>query len=81
MVVCDAVSRNIDGVLGNVHSLDLESYENALLEAPSFTKPSEYNGLKVPKELLSGNHKKIHEYKINLSECKTKYYNPTLFIK
>ncbi len=42
MVVCDAVARNVDGVLGNSVSLEVESFESSLLEAPSFTKPVNY---------------------------------------
>ncbi|MBQ7135565.1 tRNA (guanosine(37)-N1)-methyltransferase TrmD, partial [Campylobacter sp.] len=45
MSICDAVSRNIPGVLGNANSLDIESFENGILEAPSFTKPNIFNGL------------------------------------
>ena len=80
LVIADAISRNVKGVLGNSDSLEDESYnqifenKNQLLEAPSFTKPIEYNGQKVPSIYLSGNHKKIKEYKKKLSICKTKYY-------
>ena len=42
LVMADAISRNVQGVLGNEASLDVESYENNLLEAPSFTKPENY---------------------------------------
>ncbi|MCW8822038.1 MAG: tRNA (guanosine(37)-N1)-methyltransferase TrmD, partial [Sulfurovum sp.] len=42
MVVCDAISRNVEGVLGNNDSLSMESFETSLLEAPSFTKPKNY---------------------------------------
>jgi tRNA (guanine37-N1)-methyltransferase len=81
LVMADAISRNIDGVLGNKESLDVESYENHLLEAPSFTKPSSYEGREIPKTLLSGHHKKIDEYREELSKCKTKYYRPDLYKK
>ena len=81
MIMADAISRNVDGVLGNMDSLTEESYnpnEDAklTLEAPSFTKPVQYNGLSVPSELLKGNHAKIRNLKIKLSECKTKYFRP-----
>ena len=82
MVMSDAIARNVDGVLGNNESLDNESYNNIcvkedeLLEAPSFTKPIEYGGLKVPSELLKGNHANIRSLKSKLSWCKTKYYRP-----
>lgn len=81
LIMSDAISRNVDGVLGNIESLDEESYnydeeDKMLLEAPSFTKPVEYKGLKVPSELLKGNHAKIRNLKIKLSKCKTKYFRP-----
>lgn len=75
-VMTDAISRNIDGVLGNAQSLEVESYENNLLEAPSFTKPENFQNLSVVKEFLKGNHSKIIDLKIQMSKCKTKYYRP-----
>ena len=76
LVVCDAVSRNIDGVLGNADSLEIESFETPLLEAPSFSKPQIYEGLSVPSEYLKGNHSKIRSLKLALSEVKTKFFRP-----
>jgi tRNA (guanine37-N1)-methyltransferase len=75
LIMADSISRNIEGVLGNSESLDEESYnKDDLLEAPSFSKPIEYEGQKVPSEFLKGNHSKIHGLKNKLSVCKTKYY-------
>jgi len=79
--MCDAISRNIDGVLGNSESLDVESYESELLEAPSFSKPQVYEENSVPKEYLKGNHSKIRTLKIALSESKTKYFRPEQLLK
>lgn len=76
LVICDAVSRNIEGVLGNSDSLTVESFESPLLEAPSFSKPKLYEGLSVPSEYLKGNHSKIRSLKLALSECKTKFFRP-----
>jgi len=81
LVMADAISRNVEEVLGNNDSLSEESYnpnENAKLslEAPSFTKPVDFRGLKVPSELLKGNHAKIRNLKIKLSKCKTQYFRP-----
>jgi len=82
LVIADAISRNIDGVLGNKDSLNDESYnelatnKKMLLEAPSFTKPIVFKDLKVPSELLKGNHDKIRGLKNKMSMCKTKYYRP-----
>lgn len=80
-VMADAISRNCEGVLGNEESLAEESYnlneDNKLtLEAPSFTKPIIFNDLKVPSELLKGNHAKIRNLKSKLSRYKTKYFRP-----
>jgi len=81
LVICDAVSRNIDGVLGNSDSLSVESFETLLLEAPSFSKPKEYDSLSVPSEYLKGNHSKIRSLKLALSECKTKFFRPEQLLK
>ncbi len=78
MVVCDSISRNIDGVLGNSDSLDIESYENNILEAPSFSKPLSYQNRDVISEYSKGNHSKISQLKLKLSEAKTKYFRPDL---
>lgn len=81
LIMADAISRNCKGVLGNEDSLTNESYnidenDNILLEAPSFTKPTIFNGLKIPSELSKGNHAKIECLKHKMSICKTKYYRP-----
>ncbi|MEA3512601.1 MAG: tRNA (guanosine(37)-N1)-methyltransferase TrmD [Campylobacterota bacterium] len=81
LIIADAISRNVDGVLGNMDSLTDESYNQnedgeVLLEAPSFTKPEKFRNLSVPSELLKGNHAKIRNLKTKLSVCKTKYYRP-----
>ena len=76
LVMSDAIARNIDGVLGNSESLETESYETELLEAPSFTKPEIFQNLSVVSEFLKGNHAKISDLKSELAICKTKYYRP-----
>jgi len=81
LVLCDAVSRNIKGVLGNSESLEIESFETLLLEAPSFSKPKIYVDLSVPSEYLKGNHSKIRSLKLALSEAKTKFFRPEQLIK
>ncbi len=78
MVMCDAVARNVDGVLGNSDSLSVESFEESLLEAPSFSKPKIYNEIGVPSELLKGNHAKISDLKNAMAKCKTKYFRPDM---
>ena len=81
MVVCDAISRNVDAVLGNSDSLSMESFEEGHLEAPSFTKPKNYEGNEVVSEFLKGNHSKITDLKRGLALCKTKYFRPDLYKK
>ena len=81
LVICDAVVRNIEGVLGNSKSLENESFENNLLEAPNFVKPIEFENSQVTSEYLSGNHKKIEELKLKLSQDKTKFHRPDLYQK
>jgi len=76
LVMTDAIVRNIEGVLGNSESLEYESFESPLLEAPSFGKPPVYENMSVPSEYLKGNHSKIRALKSSLSECKTKYFRP-----
>jgi tRNA (guanine37-N1)-methyltransferase len=76
LVMTDAIARNIEGVLGNVESLEVESFETPLLEAPSFGKPPLYENMDVPSEFLKGNHSKIAALKFALSECKTKFFRP-----
>lgn len=62
MVVADSVTRLIDGVITDT-SLEDESFNNNLLDYPVYTKPRDFRGMKVPDVLLSGDHKKIEEYR------------------
>ena len=81
LVMCDAIARNIDEVLGNSESLEVESFETELLEAPSFTKPQIYREKNIPSEYLKGNHSKIRSLKSALSECKTSFFRPEKHLK
>lgn len=81
LVMCDSICRNIDGVLGNKTSLEMESYEDGLLEAPAFTKPNDFKGKSIPSEFLKGNHGKISALKNELSFFKTQYFRPDLYEK
>lgn len=71
MVISDAVIRLIDGVI-NKDSLISESFDSNLLDYPVYTKPREFKGMKVPEILLSGDHKKIDEYRKSEQERITK---------
>ena len=66
MVLIDSISRYIEGVISK-DSLENESHTNGLLEYPQYTRPENFEGMKVPEVLLSGNHKKIEEYRKNES--------------
>ena len=81
LVMADAISRNVEGVLGNQVSLDEESFEGFLLEAPAFARPPKYENIDVPTEYTKGNHGKINALKLSLSECKTKYFRPNELLK
>ncbi len=63
MVIADSVVRLLPGVLGNVDSPVLDSYSSGLLEHPHYTRPADFRGMKVPDVLLSGNHKRIEEWR------------------
>ena len=71
MVITDSVVRLLDGVIDQ-DSLESESFNNNLLDYPTYTKPRVYEGMEVPSVLLSGNHKKIQEYRLNEQIKKTK---------
>ena len=81
LCMCDSICRNIEGVLGNANSLEEESFEMKLLEAPSFTKPNEIKKNFVIKEYLKGNHARIRALKKELAISKTKYFRPDLYAK
>ena len=77
MVLVDAVSRYVDGVLSE-GSTDEESFSNGLLEYPQYTKPREYMGMVVPDVLTNGNHKEIATWKKEQSVKITKERRPDL---
>ncbi len=78
MVLVDSVSRFIDGVLGNMESVDDESFSNGLLEYSQYTHPRVFEGVEVPEVLISGNHKKIDEWRKQNSLEITKKRRPDL---
>ena len=81
MVILDSVIRLMPKVIGNEESLYEESFNNNLLEYPLYTKPRNWNNLQVPNVLISGDHKKIKDWKINQSESITKKRRPDLWKK
>jgi tRNA (guanine37-N1)-methyltransferase len=78
MVLIDSVSRLLDGVLGGEESSEIETFENGLLEYPQYTKPRSFMGMEVPEILLSGDHKKIDEWRYEKSLEMTKERRPDL---
>jgi tRNA (guanine37-N1)-methyltransferase len=81
MVMVDSLVRLIPGVLGSNESIEDESFSEGLLEYPQYTKPSDYEGLKVPDVLLSGNHKLIKDWKNEQSVIRTKDRRSDLYEK
>ena len=63
LVVTDAIVRLLPGALGDSESALSDSFQTGLLDAPYYTKPAEYRGLTVPEVLMSGDHKKIAEWR------------------
>lgn len=81
LVLIDAVSRLIPGVLGNEESTVRESFSSGLLEYPQYTRPAEYKGWKVPDVLVSGNHAEIELWRKNESLQRTYKRRPDLLAK
>ena len=71
MMISDAIIRLIPGVI-DASSLESESFNNNLLDYPTYTKPREYRGMKVPEVLLNGNHQEIQKYREEEALKKTK---------
>lgn len=78
MVMVDAISRMVPGVLSNEESGMAESFEGNLLEYPQYSRPEEWRGKKVPQVLLSGHHKNIEEWRRQQSILRTKERRPDL---
>ncbi|MFC7784392.1 MULTISPECIES: tRNA (guanosine(37)-N1)-methyltransferase TrmD [unclassified Rossellomorea] len=78
MVVIDSVVRLLPGVLGNEDSPILDSFSSGLLEHPHYTRPSDFRGMKVPEELISGNHRLIDEWREKESLRRTYERRPDL---
>ena len=81
MVMIDAVSRLIPGVLHNDTSAEFESFQDNLLEYPQYTRPEEWHGKKVPEILLSGHHAKIEKWRREQSVIRTAERRPDLLEK
>lgn len=78
MVMIDAISRLVPGVLNNQVSAEFESFHDNLLEYPQYTRPAEFMGKKVPEILLSGNHAKVDQWRRQQSVLRTMERRPDL---
>lgn len=79
MMIVDAVSRLVPGVLGNEVSAETDSFQNGLLEYPQYSRPEEWMGHKVPEILLSGDHAKVDAWRLEQSLERTKRLRPELY--
>ncbi len=81
MVLIDAVARQIPGVVKEKDSVANDSFYDGILDHPSYTKPEEFDGKKVPEILLSGNHKKIDDWRRKQALTRTLAQRPALLAK
>jgi tRNA (guanine37-N1)-methyltransferase len=81
MVMADAISRWVPGVVGKEQSVTRDSLENNLLKYPQYTRPREYEGLSVPQVLLDGDHQAIARWREAQMRDRTARKRPDLFIK
>ncbi len=78
MVVIDAVTRQMDGVLGHDQSAAEDSFADGLLDCPHYTRPEVWQGLGVPEVLLSGNHESIRRWRLKQALGRTRERRPDL---
>jgi tRNA (guanine37-N1)-methyltransferase len=78
MVIIDTVARLLPGALGDDQSSQEESFSHGLLEYPQYTRPAEFEGMKVPEVLLSGNHAEIAKWRAEQSRLRTEQRRPDL---
>ena len=81
MVMIDAISRMVPGVLSNELSGEAESFGNYLLEYPQYSRPELWHEKRVPEILLSGNHQKVEEWRLEQSLQRTQVSRPDLYEK
>jgi len=78
LVIMDAISRLLDGVLHNEESAEFDSFHDNLLEYPQYSRPEEWRGKKVPPILLSGHHVNVEKWRREQSLIRTKERRPDL---
>lgn len=78
LAIIDSIVRLLPGTLGDSESALSDSFQNGMIEGPVYTRPANYEGLKVPEVLRSGNHKKIDEWRHQQSLRRTRQIRPDL---
>jgi tRNA (guanine37-N1)-methyltransferase len=81
LVVVECVTRQLEGVLGDPESAASDSFTTGLLEGPLYTRPEEFEGVRVPEVLLSGNHARIAEWRAAESMRRTRERRPDLLAR
>ncbi len=81
VVMIEAITRLIPGVIGNEASLEEESHTDGLLEYPVYTKPAQWRGHQIPEVLLSGNHARIADWRRAQAEARTQQTRPDLWAR
>jgi tRNA (guanine37-N1)-methyltransferase len=81
MVIIDAVTRLLPGVLGDEDSAQQDSFSQGLLEFPQYTRPADFRGMTVPEVLLSGNHAEIARWRAEQARLRTEERRPDLLAK
>jgi tRNA (guanine37-N1)-methyltransferase len=81
LVMVDAIVRLLPGALGDAESALTDSFQSHLLEGPIYTRPAEFDGMKVPEVLRSGDHQKVKEWRFQQSLEHTKRVRPDIYKK
>lgn len=81
MVMIDALARWLPGALGDASSAEQDSFVNGLLDCPHYTRPEEYEGMRVPDVLLSGDHAAIQRWRLQQSLKRTAEHRPDLLVE
>ena len=80
MVIADAVTRLVPGVLGDEESSERDCFARGLLGYPQYTRPREFRGMKAPEVLLSGDHEKIEQWRLDQARLRTAERRPDLLV-
>jgi tRNA (guanine37-N1)-methyltransferase len=78
LVLIEAVTRLLPGVIGREESHERDSFEDGILDHPHYTRPAEFRGMAVPEVLLSGNHAEVERWRRAAAEAKTRRNRPDL---